>query len=234
MQGSKTVDQALSVLLALEERPLTASGCAEATGLNRTVVHRMLPALQRHGFVHRENDLYRLGYASLRFAERVEPALRAAAGPAMRALARNSGETVVLSVTDHMDTVAIEQVRSQRHPLRAEYELGSRRPIEKGASGRAILAFRAKGEIARILRASSEPEALAAKLDEVRQRGFALSHDELQAGVHGIAVPVHAQEKVVASLGIIVPSQRSDDLLEHADALLRASREISQNLPLET
>jgi DNA-binding IclR family transcriptional regulator len=59
----------------------------------------------------------------------------------MQELASATGETVVLSVPDHLEAVAIEQVPGRRHPLRVEYDLGSRRPITKGASGRAMLAF---------------------------------------------------------------------------------------------
>ena len=55
MQGAKTVDQAIAVLLALEERALSASEISESTGLNRTVVHRMLASLHENGFVRREH-----------------------------------------------------------------------------------------------------------------------------------------------------------------------------------
>jgi DNA-binding IclR family transcriptional regulator len=54
MQGAKTADQALIVLLALESQPLSASALAETTGLNRTVVHRMLATLHGRGFARRE------------------------------------------------------------------------------------------------------------------------------------------------------------------------------------
>ncbi|KLL94250.1 hypothetical protein NJ76_31400 [Rhodococcus sp. IITR03] len=241
MRGSKTVDQALTVLLALEARPLSASECAEATGLNRTVVHRMLSALHGHGFVRREDDLYYLGTIPLRLAENVEPELRRIARPVMEDLAALTGETVVLSVPDHVDAVTIEQAPGRRHPLRVEYELGSRRPMTKGASGRAILAFLPDSVIARVMNVypNSDESQNASEgkkiLADVRAAGFAISHDELRAGVHGIAAPVRgARSMTKASLGIITPSLRAGGLLQNVDALLRASHTISEHLVAPT
>jgi DNA-binding IclR family transcriptional regulator len=230
VQGAKTVDQALSVLLALEDRPRTASDLAETTGLNRTVVHRMLATLHERGFVRREADLYSPGAVFVRFANTVEPALRTASRVPMSQLSDASGETIVLSVPDHLDAVAIEQLPGRRHPLRVEYDLGSRRPMVKGASGRVILAFLAEDVIARALRTTTDPDELRARLEQARSEGFAVSRNELQTGVHGIAVPVSTGGRVVASLSLILPEQRGDSLLEYLDALLRASKEISANL----
>lgn len=230
MQGAKTVDQALSVLLALENQPRSASDLADVTGLNRTVVHRMLATLHARGFVRRQGDLYYHGAVFVRFAATVEPELRTASRMAMQDLAVATDETIVLSVPDHLDAVAIEQVPGHGHPLRVEYELGSRRPIVQGASGRAILAFLDQATVARALRTVSNPDDYAARLTTVREDGYALSRDELRNGVHGIAAPVEAMGYVLASVSLIVPAQRGENLLGHLDLLLRATKSIRGNL----
>lgn len=230
MQGAKTVDQALSVLLAIEGHARTASDLSEVTGLNRTVVHRMLAALHARGFVRREGDRYLPGAVFVRFATTVEPTLRTASRQVMRELTAATGETTVLSVVDHLDAVAIEQVAGRAHPLRVEYEIGSRRPVVKGASGRSLLAFLDDGVVFRAQRSVADAEALRTALDEVREKGFAVSHDELRNGISGIAGPVFSSGRVVASLSVIAPTQRSAQLLEHVDVLLRATATISENL----
>lgn len=230
MEGAKTVDQALIVLMALEPQARTVSEVSEMTGLNRTVVHRMLASLHERGFVRREGDLYSPGAVFVRFAAKVEPALRTVARPVMRDLSAATEETVVLSVPDHLDAVAVEQVPGREHPLRVEYEPGSRGPITKGASGRAILAFHDEELLARALRTVSHPEEQAAVLAEVRAAGYALSRDELRNGVHGIAAPVWAKGEAIASLSVIVPAQRGEVLLGHLDALLQATAAITTGL----
>lgn len=227
VEGAKTVDQALTVLLALEQGPAGAAELAKRTSLNRTVTHRMLVTLHSHGFVRRgDRGVYSLGAIFVRLASTIEPALRLASQAAMSELADQTGETAVLAVADHLDTVAIEQFPGRGHPLRVEYELASRRPIVRGASGLALLAFLDEAFILRATRTVDEPDDLLARLKTVREQGYAISRDELRYGVHGISVPVTSAGHAVASLSLIVPAQRGEQLRGHLDALLRAAARI--------
>lgn len=229
---SKTADQALSVLLEVGDNgPLTPAQLARSLKLNRTVVHRLLSTLHQRGFVTRQEGGYVPGAILVRIAERVQPELRAQGRAAMLELADAVGETVVLHIPDGEDAVVLEQVVSDRNVVRVEHQIGSRHALVAGASGRAMLAFLGLSTIERITRRLDHPDGLKRELEGVRQLGYALSHDELQQGVHGLAVPVRdTPDHAVASMAILVPTTRANSLMQHTDALLEASAALSRAL----
>lgn len=229
---SKTADQALRVLVEVATRgPRTPAELARLLGLNRTVVHRLLATLHGRGLVAREGAGYVPGAILLRMADRVEPQLRRASRPAIVQLAGRVGETVVLHVADGDDAVVLDQVVPDGNVVRVEHEIGSRHRLALGASGRAMLAFSPQPEVDRALREHERSAAIQHRLSHTRDVGYALSHDELQEGVHGLAVPVlDGDDAVRASLAILVPTSRSADIARHLDALRRASASITAEL----
>jgi DNA-binding IclR family transcriptional regulator len=61
----------------------------------------------------------------------------------------------------------------------------------------------------------TDPEALRCDVREARRRGWALTRDELEVGLAGVAVPVLGPRgQVVAALGISGPTQRLEDRLD--------------------
>jgi len=164
-------------------------------------------------------------------AERVQPELRAAAAGIMARIGREIGETVVMHVADGDEATVLEQYVASQHVVRVEHEIGSRHPLAKGASGRALLAYLAPARIERVVRSADSPDSLRRQLDGVRQLGYALSHDELQQGVHGIAVPVlDRPDHALASLAVIVPTPRAAGISEHVETLTAAAAEIAVSL----
>ena len=60
-----------------------------------------------------------------------------------------------------------------------------------------------------------EPEALRRDGMRTRKRGWAVTSDELEVGMTGVAVPVQGPRgDVVAALGISGPTQRLEDRLD--------------------
>lgn len=228
---SKTADQALAVLLEVgKNSPLTPAELARGLGLNRTVVHRLLSTLHQRGFVVRQEQGYVPGPILLRIAASVQPELRAEGRAVMKDLAEALGETVVMHIADGDDAVVVEQVVAE-NVVRVEHEIGSRHALMTGASGRAILAFLGDRTIERVARDAENPEGLRRQLEGVRQLGYAVSHDELMQGVHGIAVPVLDETgHGTTSLAILVPVTRAANLLQHTDALLAAATRLSDAL----
>lgn len=209
-ETSKTTDLALSILLELSEYgPLTPVELGKRLDLNRTVVYRLVSTLRSRGFVIRNGRGYLPGPVFLRIAERVRPELRAAASDIIRGLSQEFGETVVMHIADGDDALVLDEHVGAAHVLRVAHATGSRHPLDKGASGRALLAFMSKSAIGRALRNAEDPVALDAKLKYVRELGYATSHDELQNGVHGLAVPIFGPgDLAIASLAVIVPIGR--------------------------
>jgi len=230
MEGSKTVDQALDILLALEDGAMTVSDLARVTGINRSGVHRLLASLHSRGFVWRVGDEYRPGAAIIRIAAKIDPLLRSAAADVMRDLTAATGETTVLSVLDNMSVVAVQQCVGRGFPVRVEYEPGTAHSAAAGAAGRAILAHLDTDYIERVLKYVPVPDVVLAQLAQIRENGYVTSADELQDGVHGVGVPVLAAGKVVASLSLIVPRERSGALSAYIDMLKAAGQTIGSRV----
>ncbi len=234
---SKTLDDGLRVLAELAESgPLTASEVGRRLGLHRTVAYRLLVTLQQRGFVTRQDDGYLPGAALLEIAERVQPALRAAATRLITELRDEIGETVILSVAegDH-SAVVDESVAVSRDMLRVVHGIGSRTPLHLGCGGLVLLAYLPSSEIERITQASENPDRVRRALEGVHALGYSVSHDELRQGVHGLAVPVfdHARHPI-ASLAVLVPTTRSSTLLDHLDALNAAASRIGEAVQLRS
>jgi IclR family transcriptional regulator, KDG regulon repressor len=229
---SKTADQALAALTELgDSGPMTAAELSRAMGLNRTIVHRLLTTLHRRGFIMRQNGNYLPGALLVRMATRVQPELRAAASEFMAELADESGETVVMHIADGNDAIVLEQIVGTRHVVRVEHKIGSRHPLTTGASGRAVLAFMEEGAAARVIQSVENPAGLTRQLETIRELGYSLSHDELQHGVWGIAVPVRNQVGLAAtSLAILVPSTRAATIAEHLPDLRDVATRIGSAL----
>jgi len=226
---SKTADQVLAVLEAVAELgPVTPTELARRLRMHRTVVHRSLATLHRRGFVRRGAEGYVPGVANLRIGQRVEPHLLAAARPVLERLAHDHGETFLLSVPDGGDAVQVDQAVGSRHFVSVQIARGFRHPLARGASGRAILASLGEDEVERALARAEDAGALRRQLVEIRRLGYAVSHDELSASVHGLSVPVKARGTVVASLGVVLPSVRAAQLLDLVSVMKRAAAAIGQ------
>ena len=229
---SSTGDRMLSALETVAAwGPISAADVARRNGINRTVAHRLLTTLHQRSYVRRVSDGYVVGPAVVRLARTVELELLDALMPEMTALARDTGETAVAHVVDGADAIVVAQALGSRHLVRVQHEEGSRHPLTLGASGRALLSFQPPGVIDAIVRSVAEPALLRRQLEAVRAIGYAVSHDELQAGAHGVAVPVCDGHGVAqASVALVVPTGRAATANEHTERLLEAVGRIEHRM----
>ncbi len=222
--GSRTLARGLALLTALGEQSdgATVSGLAEATGLDRAVLYRLLDTLTAEGFVTRdaESRKYRLGLAILELGVRAAQGLevRRLAGPALRALSDDTNETACLAVRDRDDLVIVEVIEPDDRFVQVNYRIGHRHPLGIAAHGKALLAFLPDG--------AQNPD-----LQPVRQRGVAFTRDELEPGASGVAAPVFDHTgRAVAAVGIVAPTARLPEPEAIALRVLRSAREISERL----
>jgi DNA-binding IclR family transcriptional regulator len=228
---AQTADHALRILEELGRGvALSPIDLAERLDLNRTVVHRLLVTLNARGFVSRQGMLYQPGATLIRLANSIEPDLRAAAGPIMKRLAERIHESVVLHVLDGVDAVVLDQAVYDGHVLQVSHRIGSRHALAQGASGRAILAFQPDAIVRKVLKHSDAPNAIERNISAVVQMRYSLSHDELQMGVHGLAVPLLTKGGfALGSLAALVPVGRARGLEDHVDALWASADEIMRS-----
>ena len=218
--GTQALDRAvqLASMVVQADLPLSFAELQEATGLAKSTTSRLLAALERGDLLERDdNGGYVAGSLFWLYAARHDPweQLVQLARPAMERVGSHTQETVHLSVIRGDQVVQVAQVDSQ-------YLLGTRDwtqvdvPPHTSALGKVFLAWGAldlSGLRLERLTPATLTTAAALRRDgaTARRRGYAVTVDELEDGLTGIAVPVHGPRgDLVAALGISGPTSRLD------------------------
>jgi IclR family transcriptional regulator, acetate operon repressor len=168
----------------------------------RASVHRLLVALQEHGYVqHVASDaVYRLGPAVLALASRgTESTLARLAAPALADLRAKTGETVNLAVLDGRRIVYLATLDGTHQP-RMSAVVGAEVEPHATAVGKAMLAAADDVTRDRLLPPEPYPKytaytittraALDREIEECARRGFAVETEESSLGAACIAVAI--------------------------------------------
>jgi DNA-binding IclR family transcriptional regulator len=227
-EGSKTVDHALTLLVELRDGgPGTVTELARRANLSRSAAGRLLTTLAAHGFARRIDARYDLGFAFLRFESRLVPGLRRAAAPELEALVSRFGETASVAARDRDGAVALAQVVPDQDLVYVRHRPGTRHALTVGAHGRCMLAADAKLELPDV------DTRLIAELAEIARVGYAVSHDELEPGVSGLAAAiVEPDGRALGSIGVLAPSHRFPAVDVLAPAVVSAADAVSAALDL--
>jgi len=208
-ETSKTVDHAARLLVAVRNAgPESTTELAKRLELSRTVTTRLIATLEAHDLVRRTDEGVALGFGLLDLAAGLASGVRQAATPQLQDLAVRFRETAVLALADHDSAVAVDQVLPDRRVMRVHYQSGLRHSLVEAAHGRAMLAH-LESAATRLLAERTDAARLHAELETVRRRGWALSHDELESGITGVASPVFdGRGTAIASIGLVAPTGR--------------------------
>ena len=223
--GPKVLEKTLRVLdLFTVERPSwSATEVARELDMPTATAHRIVRALAARGYLARVGSDYRLGFAAIDLGRRAVASmdLRARLGGVLRELARTTAETALLTVYDESrhGSLCVDRIETT-HSLRLTIEIGRVTPIHAGASAKALLAFLEQPIIDEVLSHELEafapgtvtdPDVLRKQLEQIRRRGWASSYEENNAGAWGLAAPIIAGGRVVASIGFAAPTARHSD-----------------------
>jgi DNA-binding IclR family transcriptional regulator len=237
----RAVGRALEILLAFtpQDEELTVGELVKRIDLSRPTLYRLLHTLQQSGFLvsSGEPQRFRLGPSVARLAHvwSASHSLAAVAQPMMRKVWEATGETVALFVPDGLFRLCVAELPSPQ-PLSFRRGVGYRERLVLGASGRAILAHLDPGRDELAAYADGvdiDLKRYPAELAKVRERGFAMSKDELIQGAMAVAAPFFTgADQVGGSLGVFGPSARvSGDKAERFGKLLIAeARSLSRAL----
>lgn len=214
---------AILALFTREQHEWTTTEASRESGLPIPTVHRIMATLSRSGFLIRDpvTKRFRLGWAAVDLGERARAAvdLRRLAMPALARLASVTGETALLSTMNDRRNCAVclERVESSM-ALRLSIEPGREVPLHAGASQKVLLAFLPDDEreailgrpLEKVCRATiTDPAFLREHLDAIRNRGWAISFEENNLGVWGVALPIlDPGGRSVASIGLAGPTAR--------------------------
>ncbi len=229
------LDRAVSVLEAVEEGADRFTAIVRRTGLSRSTAHRLIKALEDHGFLARYGELgYRLGPRLLRLASEAmrELPLRDLAHPVLERLVRVTGESAQLFVRSGDVRVCIDAVESPNE-LRTIVPLGASLPLTAGSAAKLFLAHSTRPE--RLIRKADDPERFSHEVELARARGWASSAGERQPGVGSVSAPVIGPyDLLVAVVSVSGPVSRMGRITarRHVPAVLEAAKEIERAIGL--
>jgi len=221
--GAEGARRVLAVLQAFSVRrhTLTARDLAEATSIPLPSMYRYIALLRDTGLlIGDDRGAYHLSPRLISLARAAEAAesLIEIADPVMRALAADSGETVILVKLIAKVPVCVHRVESAHH-LRAAFEPGQTLPLDRGASGRVLLAGlteRARRE--HLAPLAQADQAAAERVEEavavVAARGWATSEEEIDRGVWAASAAVTDGRSTVAALTVPSPLVRAPAALQ--------------------
>jgi DNA-binding IclR family transcriptional regulator len=161
--------------------------------------------------------------------------VRESARPLLQDLYSLTQETVHIAVREHNEVLYIDRVYGSRRVPQAS-RVGGRLPLHATAVGKVILAFEvawvrdallAQPLESRTPRTHSDPAALRAELTTIRERGYAVTLEEVREGSASIAVPIFQREGGIgAALGLVTTPERAGTLERHLPAMRGIARRI--------
>lgn len=222
---SKSLQKALRILVYMGEQSPEAgvTELASELGLTKATVHRLLNTMERFDLIERnaESERYRLGLKLHQLGSRAVESrtLRTEAHRLLVEMSRRSRETVSLATPAPGGVICLDRLDSPHTIITVCTPIGSMFPAHCTAAGKAILAYMADDEIETLVKRNglrqytpftiTQMANLKENLRLIRQRGYAVDHQELERGLSGVAAPVlSAHERVIAAVGIAGPTLR--------------------------
>ncbi|MBI3127049.1 MAG: IclR family transcriptional regulator [Candidatus Tectomicrobia bacterium] len=241
------IRHALDTIEAFQFGPkeFSARELHEMLHIPRATQYRVLRVLEERGYLRRDpqSGRYRMGFKILQLAALAQDQMELVriAQDVLHRMWIESRETAQLAVVDGLETVYLRVLESPV-PHRFVLRPGVRAPIHCTSPGLAILAHSPKEKVEEVLRAGlkrftdktiTAPEALLARLEQIRREGVAINRGEWRESGGGISAPAFDfTGEAVAAIGLSGPNDRltEDRVPAIAEAVRRGAAELSRLL----
>lgn len=242
----QSLARGLAVIRAFDEDhpEMTLSEVARATDLSRASARRFLHTLVQLGYVHTDGRVFALTprVLELGFAYLSSASLPEIAEPHLERLVERVRESASASVLDGSDIVYVARVPVSRI-MTVAINIGTRFPAHATSMGRVLLAnlpdqqreqYLAEAELSALApHTTTSPDALRRELARVREQGWALVDQELEAGLRSVAAPIRDRGRVLAAVNVSAHASRAsgDDVRQRLlPPLLDTARQIEADL----
>lgn len=192
----------------------------ESLDVPKSTIHRHLGTLQKHGYVHFEDDEYHLGFRFLELGEYTrnrKEAYQLAEEP-VKTLAEETGERAQFVVEEHGRGIYL-YIGTGEHAVRTGLSVGHRVHLHSTAAGKVILSYLPDERVNEILEEHefpelteetiTDPDELRSQLDEIRERGYAFNREENIKGLRAVSGPVTDEnDDLIGVLSVSGPSHR--------------------------
>jgi DNA-binding IclR family transcriptional regulator len=241
----QTVSRAIDILEFCSIRPREIREIASEIGVHRTTALRMMQTLSAGGFVRRDDfGRYGVGFrlAGLAQAALEQFDLRTVVHPYIVKLSESTGQTTQFAVPQGNHIVYVDKIEPSQG-ISLNTTIGGFVVIHTAGVSKAILANLPASRCDEIIEGAtfekfnantiSSPEELRARLDEVRQRGWATDEGEYDVVSNCIAAPVRGHSNQIAGAISITAFREKTDidaLREYLSELLLTTTAISHEL----
>ncbi|WP_276259074.1 IclR family transcriptional regulator [Haloglomus litoreum] len=248
-RGIKTAERVFDIIELIRDLDgATTSEVASGVDIAKSTAHEYLQTLESREYLVREGDTF---YLSLRFLDHGMHATNRfpserVVRPVIDRVADETEELVWFTVEEHGRVIDLYRSAGQR-ALTVGAWVGKRSHMHHLAAGKAILAHLPESRVREILETHglprmtehtvTDPEALLAELETIRERGVAFNDEETTLGMRSVAVPVLQEEAPVGSIIVTGPAKRMKGdrfRTELPDLLLAASNELELKLLAES
>lgn len=240
--GRSVTGRALAILGAFDRRHrrLNLTDLAARAGLPVATAHRLVGELVMWGALSRTGSgEYVIGRRlwDTGLLAPVQTGLRQIASPYLHDLYGATLATVHLAVREGRQVLYVDRL-SGHASVPVVSTIGSRLPLHATGVGKVLLAHAPADVQAEVLAdlpritpyTVSRPGQLSRQLEKVRVDDFATTVEEMSLGACSVAVPIRADDVVVAALGVVVPDLKRGRA-RLVSALQVAARGIGRSLP---
>ncbi len=231
---------------ATETAGAPAGGVQSVVDVHKSTAFRLLGALEARGLVEQagERGKYRLGFGIVRLAGAVTGRIDVTqeGRPVCERPAEELGETVNIAILEEQYAINLCQVRGPG-AVTAHNWVGQLTPLHATSSGKVLLAHLPAKQRVRLLAEAGlkkyTPSTLTARtkleknLAEALERGFAMTFEEYEIGLHAMAAPIRDRDGVViAAISASGPSYRftEERMRALAPLLVAGAQEISRRM----
>ncbi|MGW6461843.1 IclR family transcriptional regulator [Streptomyces sp. NPDC055078] len=225
----RTVDRIAQILdfVARERNGLTLTEIAGRLGAPVSSVQALVNGLAASSFLAEENRRFTLGPTPyvLNLTAGRQP-VRSVHHADLELLHSLTRATVVLGIAVGGQVVYIDHVSTTNSNAAYAAETHIRRPLLRTCTGRVLLAHSDKRDLYAYL--SSAPsdeqpfaEGFMNEVDDIREKGLAISLGYMRNELSGIAAPVTEAGRVVAAVALVGPREQMDKQLDSLGRTLR-------------
>lgn len=224
----QATDNACQLLVAL--RQMDGAGVtelAEELDYAQSAVHAQLNTLRKNGLVVKDENTYRLSLQFMDLAQHIVS--RFGNFDIIRSevdsLAEETGEVAQFATRERGEIVYLYKSKGE-NAIKTGSFMGKREDLHSTGMGKAILSTLPTDELDEIVSKQGLPrktentattrEELLERLDEVRERGYAIDDEENVVGLRCAAVPVMASvDENLGAVSVTGPASRiTDDRFE--------------------
>lgn len=243
-RNNQSADKILNVVETMVRggAPMRLKDIADQSGMPQSTAFRMINALRDRGYVGQDENTERyfltLKFSSIGDMVRAKFDLRNLVHPYMEHIAAESKNLCYLAVERDEGVVYIDMVTPPGVVLARMPFIGKRVPLHLSGVGMLILSERSDHEVEGYLSSlentpANDPTYIRARLEEIRQNGYAAFPDRIEMDKGSIAVGLRNYSgEIVAALSVGGPvSEFTPAYVEMVRVLLKeAADDISEKL----